>query len=391
MRRRRSFRLPTILFAVIVLTLTMGCFRSSSSASGDAGTDTSTDLDSDTDTDTDSDADTDTDTVTDTETDTDTDYCSVYDCWLTEPTGQTECYDDFDPMDCTVFPCNSDGTPSFCGQDAQYPSNLRTFTCYANGVLQDPCDSSADEDESVADSLTGLEWQRVWTADKNWQEAIDYCEALDYASQTDWRLPSYHELAGITTYGTEDPAIDAVAFPGTPSGPMWSSTAFSAFDTNEAWYVDFSTGAVHSYTHPNNYSARCVRGGPSYDASAARYVVTGTVEQEVVLDQATGLEWTKEYEVDVSWQEALAHCEGLDYGGLQDWRLPTVNELRGLVDIDMYDPASSFPETASWTYWSSSTQVGNTARAWSVHFYYGYMDPYPKITTRRAMCVRGGP
>jgi uncharacterized protein DUF1566 len=270
----------------------------------DAGGDSDTDSDGDSDTDTDADGDSDSDTDTDTdcvcfvadeccdgcqffdtthecEADTDPmtvdlcdgagtcvlgdDYCLHNKCWLTEPSGLDKCYNDSGEITCTVFPCDASGGPDFCGQDAQYPSNPRTFTCYAAGVLQDPCDGTPDAHETVMDSLTGLEWQRTWATDKQWSEAVAYCETTlngqSFGGHTDWRLPNYRELASLVDYGRYDPAIDTVAFPGIPPSLFWSSSSY-VDSTGNAWYVNFGLGFVLSINKTFDYHARCVRAGP---------------------------------------------------------------------------------------------------------------------------------
>ena len=263
------------LLALMPACWRVGSHEESAAPDVDADTDTDVDSDGDTDADTDTDGDTDTDVDTGSETGfaTDTDsgtssdcacstvddccdgcepypagtqcesdsdpmtvdtcdgagecepgesYCTTFSCWQVEPTGEDACYNDSSEIECTSFPCEEDGSPDYCGQDAQYDDNERTFTCYdAFGDIQDPCDGWADEDEVVEDSLTGLTWQRTWADGLNWQEAQDYCEItlndLSYAGYGDWRLPGPHELAGIVYFGTASPAIDTEAFVGTPS------------------------------------------------------------------------------------------------------------------------------------------------------------------------------
>lgn len=60
--------------------------------------------------------------------------------------------------------------------------------------------------------------------------------------------------------------------------------------------------------------------------------------------------------------------------GKKDWRLPTVDELQGLVDYGVDSNADKpmideafFPNTA-WWYWTSSPVVGRSHYAWGVYF-----------------------
>ncbi len=61
--------------------------------------------------------------------------------------------------------------------------------------------------------------------------------------------------------------------------------------------------------------------------------------------------------------------------GKTDWRLPTVDELQGLVDYGVaYNSGrptideTFFPNTAQWVYWTSSPLVGGSNYAWYVDF-----------------------
>lgn len=77
----------------------------------------------------------------------------------------------------------------------------------------------------------------------------------------------------------------------------------------------------------------------------------------IVTDTVTGLIWTKEYSGTVTWQNALAYCENLDYGGYTDWRLPNIEELKTLINRGKYNPASDFPGMPSAYFWSSSSRA----------------------------------
>ncbi len=50
-----------------------------------------------------------------------------------------------------------------------------------------------------------------------------------------------------------------------------------------------------------------------------------------VTDPSTGLQWVKEAGPSRLWQVGHEHCGALTLGGYQDWRLPTIEELRSLI------------------------------------------------------------
>ena len=108
----------------------------------------------------------------------------------------------------------------------------------------------------------------------------------------------------------------------------------------------------------------------------ARYLQTTAGDGKVVVaDSVTSLQWTYDYSSSLNWQEALAYCEGLSYGGHSDWRLPNVNELRSLINVSRVLPASDFPNAGMDTFWSSSSFVGfpsgpSTNYGWIAHAWY---------------------
>ena len=59
--------------------------------------------------------------------------------------------------------------------------------------------------------------------------------------------------------------------------------------------------------------------------------------------------------------------------GYSNWRLPTRDELQALVDYSVVSPnatidATWFPNTVAASYWSASSYLGSSAKAWSVSF-----------------------
>ena len=93
-----------------------------------------------------------------------------------------------------------------------------------------------------------------------WQVALLYCEDLDFAGHSDWRLPNERELQSIVDYGRFDPAIDPVF--GAVSSWYWSSSTVVS-ERRHAWRVHFRNGfdAGGALKTTPGY-LRAVRGGP---------------------------------------------------------------------------------------------------------------------------------
>jgi len=328
----------------------------------------------------------------------DTDFCDQNECWPVPPTGQTKCYTWETPWEEIACPgevteaaCSE--TPG-CGQDAQYPDRERGFSAYL-----------VEDDVVVEDSLTGLVWQKAYVENKTWQEAVDHCDGLMYAGFDDWRLPNAHELRSMADYQKNYPAS---SFPDMPSSSFWSSSDWS-HDIGQALYVIFTAAGVYQSEKTNLYAVRCVRlGFRSGDSRSEtgrdrtdalqRYIVGETMPEEpTVLDTVTGLVWQKTYansRAGKNWAAALAYCEGLDYGGFSDWRLPNGQELASLVDYGRSSPATRFPDhPAGGYFWTSTTPThpNSLGSGMTVTFGAGVISFYSKANLQYVRCVRDGP
>ncbi len=118
-------------------------------------------------------------------------------------------------------------------------------------------------DGTVTDNLTGLMWAKDANIDgyKTWDDAIDYCNALDHAGHDDWRLPNIlelHSLIDIAHYGAALP--DGHPFTGVQSYHYWSSTTLADV-TDGAWYVNLDSGYVYCGYKTGTHYAWPVRGG----------------------------------------------------------------------------------------------------------------------------------
>ncbi len=111
---------------------------------------------------------------------------------------------------------------------------------------------------TVKDAATGLTWQREASAERApWVAAGQACAALTLAGGG-WRLPSMSELQSVVDESRTDPAVDAQAFPATPSEGFWAATPLAG-DPSSAWFVSFLEGIAYNATLGTGERVRCVR------------------------------------------------------------------------------------------------------------------------------------
>lgn len=78
-----------------------------------------------------------------------------------------------------------------------------------------------------------------------------------------------------------------------------------------------------------------------------------------------------------SWSGAeavVAELNAKQAGGHTNWRLPTVDELNGVVEKQCFRPAinlQAFPFSPEAGFWTATTAEGINPRAWIVHFLHG--------------------
>jgi hypothetical protein len=81
-------------------------------------------------------------------------------------------------------------------------------------------------------------------------------------------------------------------------------------------------------------------------------------------------------------EAAIAELNAQKHQGFDDWRMPTVQELTGIVDYNRHEPAidtSRFPGTKSGAYWTSTPVAWSPASGvWVVHFGGGLSSDYPR-------------
>lgn len=111
-----------------------------------------------------------------------------------------------------------------------------------------------------------------------------------------------------------------------------------------------------------------------------------------VTDFRTGLVWQHPLSAGTSTQAAASdYCAGLALAGQYDWRLPTISELLSIVDRTRREPAidtSTFPNTPSVAFWTSSARAGADGLVWIVDFDQGSTDVARTESVQHVRCVR---
>ncbi len=119
-----------------------------------------------------------------------------------------------------------------------------------------------NDKELVKDTEHCLMWQdnrAAKTVKKTWQDAIDYCENLEFSGYHDWRLPNFNELYSISDKSRVNPAIDK-NFQNVASSDYWTSTTVEGVK-KYAWRVHFNIAARRQTNKDKSavFYVRCVR------------------------------------------------------------------------------------------------------------------------------------
>jgi serine/threonine protein kinase/archaellum component FlaC len=150
---------------------------------------------------------------------------------------------------------------------------------------------------------------------------------------------------------------------------------------------------------------KCLQAFASY-----RYIDNG---DGTVTDTRSGLVWLKKANCfgEQDWEEAMQSATKLADGqcGLRDgskagdWRLPTQEEWKAMIDTSYSNPVLSNAASAgkwaegdaflgvksSW-YWSSSTRANGAGDAWVVNIGYGSVHNFDETSTHYVWPVKGG-
>ena len=252
-------------------------------------------------------------------------------------------------------------------------------------------------DGTTTDNITGLMWQKTDGGEILFDNAANYCKSLSLGGHNDWRLPASQELFDINNFDNVNPALNTNYFTKTLAEYWWTSD-LRADEANYVWVVN-AGGGIGAHPKSETISAG---GTKKFHVRAVRTLVARTIPSihfedngdGTVTDNYTGLIWQKmQSSTPLSWEEALNYAMGLSLTGRTDWRVPNIKELQSLNDEKLVKPSFNknyFPNVLSGNFWSSTSQVNATTRAWDINVDYGIVSYSDKTIRENVLCVRGG-
>jgi len=325
----------------------------------------------------------------------------------------------------------------YFGQDSSYLGYQANYTNNSNGT--------------ISDNITGLMWQKKFSAKLSWNEAVSYANNSKLGGYSDWRIPSIKELyslinfSGVTGSSTKGsggvtgslvpnnakPYLDTsyFEFEYSPTNryidaQYWTQTDYVSTTMNGAktfFGVNFADGRIKGYPKFNkgrgstSFYLKLVRGNKNYGKNKFVDKTDGTI-----FDEATSLTWMKYdsgYEAfdnlrikgAVNWKDALSFCENINYANSTSWRLPNAKELQSIVDYTRAPDTTSsaainkvFQTTAIKNknsqkdygfYWSSTTHLdGHNLGSAAVYIAFGRAMGYMsdrRTNSKKLMDVHG--
>ncbi|MFT4312405.1 MAG: DUF1566 domain-containing protein [Candidatus Woesearchaeota archaeon] len=224
--------------------------------------------------------------------------------------------------------------------DAYHDGRAKRYTIIGPGVVRD-------------------EHTRLYWTDKrglqNHSQAVETCDGLDLAGESDWRVPSILELVSAINFENLSNSFPGWFFPGENSSErtLWSSTSDPTISEDSYVLRHVFSPITLLEDSARSFQTVCVRGTeyPALQTGNKQFEELG----DFVLDVDTSLYWQKGFS-SALWAPALESCENSNLGGFEDWRLPTVLEAYTLVDFtedSRQHSALSWPTTSG--FWSTST------------------------------------
>ena len=112
-------------------------------------------------------------------------------------------------------------------------------------------------------------------------------------------------------------------------------------------------------------------------------------EGDSVIDTKTHLQWQDDFKTQTSekkWREAQIYCKNLEFLHHYDWRLPSLKELKSIVNAT--HNKKIFHTTDEAGYWTIDEDKKDSVNAWAIYFPNGHEFTADKCDTSHLRCVR---
>ncbi|SFV87546.1 hypothetical protein MNB_SUP05-SYMBIONT-5-620 [hydrothermal vent metagenome] len=159
---------------------------------------------------------------------------------------------------------------------------------------------------------------------------------------------------------------------------------------------------IFSISTLNFANAQTCNPNSPHNWSDSRYTVNA---DGTVLDKITRLIWKQCVEgltasdcatgsvAKYTWKQAFEFANSHTFAGKSDWRLPNLKELASLAAFDCYNPSINetiFPNTPTYSFWSSSPNAYLSNNVWLLSFNTGYDSYDIRSNNNRLRLVRFG-
>ena len=299
----------------------------------------------------------------------------------------------------------------------------KTLTSYGVAVRGRKCPAPQSRfidngDGTITDTFLKVMWQKKQNERKSYNDVLKDLPTYNFAGYNNWRLPTMHELNSIfdESFGGGNWYFDEFFEHDKLQPPILQHITSNLFKNTYVWVTNFNFGYDGYYAEKS--MPLCYRLVRNLDAANKKFQIPsgGQIEvfsdsgevininaslmksssatlQHCFIDLQTGLHYEKsKTQKKYTFDEALKHIEDLNanfYDGKNTWRLPTVDELRFIVDYSKKSPAvfdSFAPYIDSDFYWTAEPHtLTDGARVWAIFFGYGCAVPIEK--NQRCGCI----
>ncbi|WP_303851626.1 putative Ig domain-containing protein [Seleniivibrio woodruffii] len=245
-----------------------------------------------------------------------------------------------------------------------------------------------DATDIVTDKLNGVMWQDDASVNVlSLSDASTYCSNLVLGGYDDWYLPDMWTFNSIMDYG-RSPAFVSIFQNLDVAATYWTTSQYTFYA------ILFSGNGritnVNSFILPAPVNpVKCCR----YTQIIYGFPVFKRDHNTKIVDaKGSMLQWDDDTTAATStaaWSDAVTYCENKTLNGLTDWRLPNIKEMMSILEVS-FELSSEFVNVASAPYWTSTTDAGDSSKAWYLNASDGTSATTAKTDNLNIRCVRGG-